>query len=436
MSVTGNLIPAGVWVRVSTGGQDEANQVPEIEKHCAARGYAIVKRYTVQGKHQPDLDKMLADMRAGVIKVLVVWHSDRIERRPGKALLDLLAEVDAAGGRMESVKEPTLGQLDFGAQVTTFIAGLVNAEKSLHLSEQVGAALEKIRESGAFHGKVPWGYVTAGEKYARKLVPANEGRRLVPEMYRRAAKGHSTQAIADWLAAETGRPWWPRTVGAMIRNPVYAGMRCGYTDHGRRTHGEIVHRCEALVPADLWKRANNALDNRPGRGPALPQRAMLTGVITCLRCEDSPMYRVKTGKPGSRGAYYRCHGRGAGRKSCGNMVPLELPDRAVSLLMAKYGQVKIMERRVIAGSHHEAELAEIEIQMDQLDKDASDYITRLTGLHAERTRIKALPAPPDKVQWVPTGQTLGQLWAAAGDDAARNDFLRGQGSPFAPTAAS
>ena len=39
---------------------------------------------------------MLADMRAGVIKVLVIWHSDRIERRPGKALLDLLEEGSQA----------------------------------------------------------------------------------------------------------------------------------------------------------------------------------------------------------------------------------------------------------------------------------------------------------------------------------------------------
>ncbi len=49
--------------------------------------------------------------------------SDGIERRPGKALLDLLAEVSDAGGHVESVKEPTLGALDFGGQVMTFIAG-------------------------------------------------------------------------------------------------------------------------------------------------------------------------------------------------------------------------------------------------------------------------------------------------------------------------
>ena len=49
MSVTDNATaePAGIWLRVSSGGQDEQNQVPNIEKHCAARSYGVKRRYEV-----------------------------------------------------------------------------------------------------------------------------------------------------------------------------------------------------------------------------------------------------------------------------------------------------------------------------------------------------------------------------------------------------
>jgi DNA invertase Pin-like site-specific DNA recombinase len=113
---------AGIWIRVSSGKQDEANQLPDVTGYCDTHGYIIAKKYTLHsksafhGKQQPTLDKVIADIKAGTITVLVIWHSDRLERREGKALLDVLAEIAAAGGRVESVQEPTLGKLDFGGQ--------------------------------------------------------------------------------------------------------------------------------------------------------------------------------------------------------------------------------------------------------------------------------------------------------------------------------
>ena len=40
--------PVGAWIRVSTQAQDEANQVPDIERYCEDHGYQIVKRYEPQ----------------------------------------------------------------------------------------------------------------------------------------------------------------------------------------------------------------------------------------------------------------------------------------------------------------------------------------------------------------------------------------------------
>src|SRR5690348_11031379 len=93
---------AGVWVRVSTGGQDEAQQVPSIESHCFSHGYVIVRRYELndksasKGEQQEKLDEMLADMRDGTIKVLVGWRSNRLERRGPEAVFRLKRQVTDA----------------------------------------------------------------------------------------------------------------------------------------------------------------------------------------------------------------------------------------------------------------------------------------------------------------------------------------------------
>ena len=209
---------AGRWFRVSTGGQDEANQIPDVDRHCASHGYEVTRTYTVHGKsaskghHQTDLDQVLADMRAGVIKVLVIWHSSRIERRPGKALLDLLEEVAEAGGRVESVQEPMLGQLDMGSQMGTFMAGLMNAEKSRIISEGVLAAHERIRKNGALIGYAPWGYVVDGEKYAKTIVPTETCRKYAPQIFARKIAGQSLRTICEWLDAEKVPPTRRRPV--------------------------------------------------------------------------------------------------------------------------------------------------------------------------------------------------------------------------------
>jgi hypothetical protein len=41
---------AAPFERISTGGQDEANQRPDIDRHCEARGYEITRRYSLRGK--------------------------------------------------------------------------------------------------------------------------------------------------------------------------------------------------------------------------------------------------------------------------------------------------------------------------------------------------------------------------------------------------
>ena len=198
----------GAWVRVSSGKQDEENQVPSLVKYCIDHKYWPVVWYIVhaksafKGEHQDVLDQAVDDMRSGKTAVLAIWHSDRLERRHDgktKTLLGTLAEFSDAGGRVESTLEPTLGQMDFGGQVTTFITGLVNHEKSKHISEQVNLAKDRITANGAVSSRPPWGFYTEGEKYNRKMFPTDTCREYVPQIFARCIAGESLRTIAIWL---------------------------------------------------------------------------------------------------------------------------------------------------------------------------------------------------------------------------------------------
>jgi DNA invertase Pin-like site-specific DNA recombinase len=435
---------AGIWVRVSSGGQDEANQVPDLERYCDLHGYTIATRYTLhaksasKGKQQEALDQALDDMRHGVIKVLVIWHSDRIERRDddgdGMALLTLLARFRDAGGRVESVQEPTLGQLDFGSNVTTYIAGLVNAEKSKHIADQVKLAHNRSRANGALVGRCPFGYTSEGGKYNRRLVPTNLGRTYVPAIFERSIAGQSATSIAEWLTAEgvpspnrshrgtrrESRAWSGRSVLQVIRNPVYIGRRRG--------HGVTIHQCEPVIDAVTFKRANKAIDTRPKRGPSTGHTALLTSLLFCRQC-GGPMYRLPT----RDGLFYRCTADpkfGALRKSeCRNLVPLAAMDAEVLDWLAK-SQQPVYDRVWTEGSNHDAEIEQVNIALHKLparDLPEDEEDAERAALRAERRRLQALPSTPGHWEDVDTGETYGQMFTRlASDTAALRAALKGR----------
>jgi DNA invertase Pin-like site-specific DNA recombinase len=351
-------------------------------------------------------------MRAGLITVLVVWRDDRIERRGVMHMIPLINAVREAGGRIEFVTQPHLNDLStMAGRISLAVMSEIAHAESVTKKERVRMGRDRIRAEGGFTGRAVWGYQITGPKYAKTIVPSDEGRRLVPEVYDRVIKGESLATVARWLEAETRREWWPRTIGTMIRNPVYRGMQ-------HDGDGRVIFRCEALVNAATWKRAGEALDARPKRGHTDPaNRAMLAGVLSCPSCDDSPMYRVMTGRGASRTAYYRCTGRGADRRSCGNMVRAGAVDAAVDEIIARDFGLPVMAHTIIPGNEAEvtARLEEIRYEIAQLgsaDLDDEEYDQRLAGLRAERDRIKATEIVPDRVELSDTGKVYSEQWAS------------------------
>lgn len=451
---------AGTLIRVSSDGQNEANQVPDVERYTRDHGYREVKSWVLhdksayKGEQQEALNQVIADMKAGIIKVLIVWHSDRLDRRGVREALTFLWQVQDAGARVESVKEGLLDERN----LTTIINAHMNNEKSEHLSDQVQIAYNRIRGNRAFQGVAPFGYEITGPKYDKQLTVIEELRPIVAEIFVRVIAGESLATICTWLDTlkvkkaaagvpqldangksmrnEDGdvilkyqkgdiTPWWPAMLQRMIRHPAYTGRYyCKHfdkdADNGKGKLTNYVHTCEPIVGIRIQRQAIEVLRDREKRGaPADPANAaMLRSAIFCARCEDSPMYKASlkiNGRADSpRRAHYRCWGRGRGRKSCGNTVPMDLVDAAVNKIIAGTFNRPIMRYELIKGHDWEDEIQAVKDEIAALgtlglSDDEED--AKRAELRAERDRLDGLPADDDEWREVETDETYADVYA-------------------------
>ena len=338
---------ARLWQRVSTRGQDEASQLPDLITWCDSHGYTydLAESYVVQGRsawhgrHAADLDRAFADMAAGEYVVLVVWKQDRIERRGMEAALALISRAKQAGGRIEFATQPHLNKLnDMGGRISYAIMAEVAQAESQTKSDRVKAKNNALRSAGSFVGRPPWGYAIVNREGRKVLEPTEAGKRWIPEIYRAAIEGKSLRDIAAMLETaglkpSGGKRWNEGSIGNnLIPNPVYYGQR--------RNGGAL--ETEALVSVTTWQQANASVASRirPGRGTVTHEKPLVQPF--CGECfgqarpgcpsGKSPMYRTFGPYADGKRALFRCTGHGPQRKGCG--APLLLVSQVEADVLA------------------------------------------------------------------------------------------------------
>jgi DNA invertase Pin-like site-specific DNA recombinase len=285
-----------MWLRVSKSGQDEQSQVRDNERWIESHRYDLKRTYTIHGKSafkgnkkfDEAWEKVLSDIRDGIIKVLVVWKQDRLDRK--LQTFQMLAQVVTAGGRVEFVTQPHLNDLStMGGRISLKVAEEIAYAESKDRSDRILAKHAALKVKGSLIGKPPFGYSIEEIGGIKRLVPNKTGLTYVPDIFSRCIKGDSTDTIARWLteqkvASRSGKLWNRTVVNKIIRNRTYAGYRIN-------AQGVTDLECSPIIDMHTWNRANSALDSRPKRGPANAEnRAMLALALKCANC-DSPMYK-------------------------------------------------------------------------------------------------------------------------------------------------
>jgi DNA invertase Pin-like site-specific DNA recombinase len=375
---------AARWLRVSTLKQDERNQEPDVDGWIAAHDYELakcgpegngtyrLKASASKGKQQEMLDLVIEDMREDRLDVLVVWKSNRIERRGEWNAFDLARKVRDAGGRIEYVQDAYLNDTNSMSDVMLALAATKDRQYSADLRENALRNVRLIRANNGVFTDLPWGYNPEGLKLNKTAVPTDECREYWPQVLKRCADGDSCRTIGRWLDAEdvktdNGKPWHEDVIRRLIKNPVYCGRRLGWKD-------APLLPDEAVVSVDLWERANKALSNRPKRGPQAPTRNPVKPMLAKLKCArcGSAMYRIHAGSRDRDNFYYRCAGNGPQRKGCGNMVPLGRLERMVAVRVLAWNDEPYQIREWVEGESWDAEIADIKKVISELDPESKE----------------------------------------------------------------
>jgi site-specific DNA recombinase len=257
------------------------------------------------GKPRPGYRALLDDLEHGRADAVLVWHTDRLHRRPVE-LEEYINICDPRGVITQTVKA---GPLDLATPSGRMVARMLGSTARYeveHMIERQQAAKLQAATAGRWKGgRRPFGYESDGVTIRED--EAAEIRRATDQLL----AGVSLCAIArDWNArgvtTSTGGPWKPTEVRKLLARPRNAGLM----EH----RGEVIGPASwpAIVPESSWRAVRALLADESRRTTTGNARRWLGGgLYLCGICEK-PL-RATTAGTGGRGrghvAAYRCpHG--------------------------------------------------------------------------------------------------------------------------------
>lgn len=248
---------AGLYTRASTDRQEDSPeaQLSQTRPHCAQRGYVVVGEYldfAMKGDDasRPDFLRLLADVAAGKLDVIVCDRQDRLSRsEPEDYIADVVRPLKRADVFLDTVKEGPQRWDNIGGLIVGTVQAHAASEEPKKISGRVlGALRKRVAEGRAAGGKPPFGYKWEYEQKEVngrpvlkpvKLIPDREGGERSParvlqmlfDLY--ANGGYSLQDLVDFLqergihpprGRKKGKTRWSRqAVRVVLKNDVYTG---------------------------------------------------------------------------------------------------------------------------------------------------------------------------------------------------------------------
>lgn len=290
---------AGLYSRVSTDEQARhgvslAAQQESMESFCRAQHWHVHDRYVDEGYsgkdlNRPAMQRLIGDVKARRLDVLLVWKLDRLSRRQFDILHLIENVLTPHGVGFKSVTESFDTTTPWGKAAMSMMAVFAQLERET-IVERTRLGLQKVVESGRWKGgRVTFGYDytpmrQGGDGVLRINDEQAEVVRLIFALY--TDKKIGMDKIASYLNGENefarkyptprgGRHWTGSTVRQILMNPVYTGRLS--------SNGELVSsKHDAIIDTQIWEEAQV---ERQRRRTWRPGRVyMLSGLLRCDVC--------------------------------------------------------------------------------------------------------------------------------------------------------
>lgn len=310
-------LKAAIYARISddrTGaGLGVARQEEDCRALAEAQGFSVHAVYTdndisaYSGKKRPGYQRMLADIAAGSVDVIIAWHNDRLHRNLTE-LEEYIKVSEDAGVTTRTVQSGELDLSTSAGRMTARILGAVSRQESEHKAERIKRAAQELSMSGKWTGGLrPFGWQFVDG--VPKLDEAEAA--VVREAHAHVLAGFSLGSFIQGLTGRgittaRGGSWSYATLRQMLLRPRNAGLTVW--------KGEVVGPSEfpAIVERHIWEATCSVLtDPSRRRSRSNKVKHLLAGIALC-EC----LRPVKSGqivdRKGVKHMIYRCSERGPG----------------------------------------------------------------------------------------------------------------------------
>jgi len=287
-----------IYIRVSTDAQFEEGYSIDAQKemlsaYCVSKQlppaeYYIDGGYTGSNIDRPELQRLIADVKAGRVGCVLVYKLDRLSRSQ-KDTLYLIEDVfNPHNADFVSLNESMDTSTPLGRLMLGILSAFAQLERE-NIRERTRMGMRERVKSGLWPGggRVPFGY-----DYDREtgvLVP-NRDAETVRKIYSLYLEGYSTAKIARMTGLKYEK---------LAQQILKRKSNAGYIQYNGE---EYRGRHEPIVSLDTYQRAMTAMAQR-SRTRMTDSPYLLTGLLYCGQCGAKMRYQ----KWGSAGCKIVCY---------------------------------------------------------------------------------------------------------------------------------
>jgi DNA invertase Pin-like site-specific DNA recombinase len=433
---------AGIYARQSHGNvKSITEQIDACRADAGAQGARVVEVYEdttsasrYARKARPDHVRLLADIAAGKLDVVVLWEPSRGDRD----LTSWSGFLDACRKAGVKIRVTDHGRTYDVSQAREWRTLAEDGVDSGYESEKTRQRILRHHDATARAGRpsgiTPYGYTRTYHPTTRELVaqePHPERAAIVREVIGAIAEGLTIAEVTADLNARrvpppsthnrprgVGKRWYASRVREMVRNVAYVGLR----GHNGDRHEAIW---PGIVDPETFWAARAILETRAGQGwRSARAEHLLTSVVDCGVC-GSPL-AGRTNPQLRCGRSYNCRARG-----CVGVPGDELEDLVLAYTLGRLARPDVYDslRRAGEGGDLEREAARGEaarLRAELEDWRASAWDGRgttpatlaaveagLAGrIAAAQARAERAGIPPAVRRLAGAGDELPERWAA------------------------
>jgi site-specific DNA recombinase len=437
--------PHIIYTRVST--EDQAREGASLDAQREAclmlsklRGFPTPEPiedagFSAKSLKRPGISRILAAIKAGEIKAVVVWRLDRLTRSL-RDLLDLVDLFDQHGVALVSVMEQLDTTTPMGRLMLALLGAVAQWERE-SIAERVKLGKNHRSAQGFWTGgHIPAGCQIIGATGQRKLIADPLHAPSARQAWRRIIDGASLAQLAEWMMTERV----PASPVGNTRNQRWNKQNL----HRWLTNDALIG---VLVERSVFESCTRVLSERTspqrrGKNATHPTSKAervwpLKGIARCALCGSMLAGSTAYGRDGSPRFYLRCTNRLKAKGCKAPDLAAEPWEKATMdvLMSSAHGNGDVLTQLELLGREQRAEavparerrttlIRERDAIQKQIDKLVDYVLGSDSAGKAVKPKLVALQDDADRL-----GEEIAACdgaIAAAGMAATSADYVLGQ----------